>query len=38
MLLNGGELDGARILAPKTIRLMATNHLPGDKDLTELSR
>jgi CubicO group peptidase (beta-lactamase class C family) len=38
MLLNGGELDGARILAPKTLRLMATNHLPGDKDLTELSR
>lgn len=38
MLLNGGELDGARILAPKTIQLMATNHLPGDKDLTELSR
>jgi CubicO group peptidase (beta-lactamase class C family) len=38
MLLNGGELDGARILAPKTIRLMATNHLPGGKDLTELSR
>ncbi|THD77560.1 MAG: class A beta-lactamase-related serine hydrolase [Phenylobacterium sp.] len=38
MLVNGGELDGARILAPKTIRLMASNHLPGDKDLTELSR
>jgi CubicO group peptidase (beta-lactamase class C family) len=38
MLVNGGELDGARILAPKTVRLMATNHLPGDKDLTELSR
>jgi CubicO group peptidase (beta-lactamase class C family) len=27
MLLNGGELDGARILAPSTIRLMAANHL-----------
>jgi CubicO group peptidase (beta-lactamase class C family) len=38
MLVNGGELDGARILAPKTVRLMASNHLPGDKDLTELSR
>ncbi len=38
MLVNGGELDGARILAPKTIRLMASNHLPGGKDLTELSR
>jgi len=38
MLLNEGELDGARILAPKTIRLMATNHLPGGQDLTQLSR
>jgi CubicO group peptidase (beta-lactamase class C family) len=38
MLLNGGELDGARILAPKTVRLMASNHLPGGKDLTEMSR
>jgi CubicO group peptidase (beta-lactamase class C family) len=38
MLLAGGELDGARILAPKTIRLMASNHLPGGKDLTALSR
>ncbi|MDO9224104.1 MAG: serine hydrolase domain-containing protein [Caulobacter sp.] len=27
MLANGGELDGARILAPSTIRLMASNHL-----------
>jgi len=38
MLLNGGELDGARILAPKTVQLMTANHLPGNKDLTELSR
>ena len=38
MLVNEGELDGARILAPKTVRLMASNHLPGGKDLTELSR
>jgi CubicO group peptidase (beta-lactamase class C family) len=27
MLLNGGELDGARILAPATVQLMTTNHL-----------
>ncbi len=27
MLLNGGELDGVRILSPKTIQLMTTNHL-----------
>src|SRR5512140_146123 len=38
MLANGGELDGARILAPMTVRLMASNHLPGGADLTELSR
>jgi CubicO group peptidase (beta-lactamase class C family) len=38
MLLNRGELDGARILAPKTVDLMASNHLPGGGDLTELSR
>jgi CubicO group peptidase (beta-lactamase class C family) len=29
MLLNGGELDGARILAPGTVKLMASNHLSG---------
>lgn len=27
MLLNGGELDGARILAPSTVALMTTNHV-----------
>jgi CubicO group peptidase (beta-lactamase class C family) len=29
MLLNGGELDGVRILKPETVQLMATNHLPN---------
>ena len=38
MLLNGGELDGARLLGPKTIQLMASNHLPGGKDLTQMSK
>ncbi len=38
MLVNGGELDGVRILSPMTIRLMASNHLPGGRDLTEMSR
>jgi hypothetical protein len=28
MLLNGGELDGARILSPATVRRMTTNALP----------
>ena len=27
MLLNRGELDGVRILAPATVQLMTTNHL-----------
>jgi len=27
MLLNGGELDGVRILAPATVKLMSSNHL-----------
>lgn len=27
MLLNGGELDGVRILAPQTVKLMISNHL-----------
>lgn len=28
MLLNGGELDGTRLLGPKTVELMTQNHLP----------
>ena len=27
MLLNGGELEGVRILSPKTVRLMTSDHL-----------
>jgi CubicO group peptidase (beta-lactamase class C family) len=27
MMLNGGELDGARILSPKTVELMTSNHV-----------
>jgi CubicO group peptidase (beta-lactamase class C family) len=38
MLLNGGDLDGARILAPRTLKLMRANHLPGGGDLTRHSR
>jgi CubicO group peptidase (beta-lactamase class C family) len=30
MLLNGGELEGVRILAPATVRLLASNHLADD--------
>lgn len=28
MLVNGGELDGVRILKPETVRLMASDHMP----------
>ena len=27
MLLNGGELDGVRLLSPKTVEMMTTNHV-----------
>jgi CubicO group peptidase (beta-lactamase class C family) len=37
MLRRGGELDGARILGPRTIEMMHMNHLPGGKDLTQLA-
>ncbi len=30
MLLNGGELDGVRILSPKTVQLMTSDHLGAD--------
>jgi CubicO group peptidase (beta-lactamase class C family) len=30
MLRRGGVLDGARLLGPRTVALMAANHLPGD--------
>jgi CubicO group peptidase (beta-lactamase class C family) len=38
MLLQGGELDGVRLLSPKTLKLMTANHLPGGVDLPALSR
>jgi CubicO group peptidase (beta-lactamase class C family) len=38
MLLNRGELDGVRILAPRTVDLMTANHLPGNATLTEFGR
>jgi CubicO group peptidase (beta-lactamase class C family) len=37
MLLRGGELDGVRLLGPRTLRFMTRNHLPGGRDLGELS-
>ena len=33
MMLNGGELDGVRLLGPKTVELMIIDHLPAGVDL-----
>lgn len=38
MMRRGGELDGARLLSRKTIELMTRNHLPDDRDLTEMAQ
>jgi CubicO group peptidase (beta-lactamase class C family) len=37
-LINGGEIDGVRLLGPKTLKLMTSNHLPNGLDLPGLSR
>lgn len=36
MLRRGGELDGHRIIGPRTLAFMRRNHLPGGKDLASL--
>ena len=38
MLLNGGELEGERILGRKTLDLMTMNHLPDGGDLASWSK
>jgi CubicO group peptidase (beta-lactamase class C family) len=37
MLRRGGELDGVRILGPRTIKYMTMNHLPGGRDIASLT-
>jgi len=37
-LLNGGEINGVRLIGPNTLALMTSNHLPGGRDLPALSR
>jgi CubicO group peptidase (beta-lactamase class C family) len=37
MLLNKGELEGVRLLSPKTVALMTANHLPDGKEIADLS-
>ena len=38
MLRGRGELEGTRVLAPRTVDYMASNHLPGNAALTEFGR
>jgi len=33
-----GELDGVRLLSPRTVRYMGRNHLPGNQDLAQFGR
>jgi CubicO group peptidase (beta-lactamase class C family) len=37
MLLRRGELDGVRILGPRTVAYMTRNHLPGGADMAHFS-
>lgn len=36
-LRRGGALDGHRLIGPKTLALMRCNHLPGGRDLADMS-
>jgi CubicO group peptidase (beta-lactamase class C family) len=35
MLLNGGSLDGQRIIGSRTLRFMTQNHIPGGADMAQ---
>jgi CubicO group peptidase (beta-lactamase class C family) len=37
-LLNGGTLDGVRVLGERTVNYMTRNHLPGGADLVRFGR
>jgi len=37
MLLNGGELDGVRLLSPKTVKLFSTNLLPRGSNVEDMA-
>lgn len=38
LLLGGGELEGVRLIGPKTLELVTSNHLPGGADMATLAR
>jgi CubicO group peptidase (beta-lactamase class C family) len=37
MMLHGGTLDGVQILSPKTVALFSLNHLPGNRELADMT-
>jgi CubicO group peptidase (beta-lactamase class C family) len=37
MMLNGGMLDGVRILSPKTVALFSLNYLPGGREVADMA-
>jgi CubicO group peptidase (beta-lactamase class C family) len=37
MMLNGGTLDGAQILSPKTVALFSLNYLPGNREIADMT-
>lgn len=38
MLLNGGELEGERVLGRKTVEYMRLNHLPDNRDMAAMGQ
>ncbi len=38
LLVGGGQVDGVRLLSPRTLRFMTTNHLPGGQSLNEMGQ
>ena len=38
MLLNGGKLDGAQLLSPKTVAFMRRNQLPDNRDMAAMGQ
>jgi CubicO group peptidase (beta-lactamase class C family) len=37
MLLNGGTLNGARVIGPRTLDFMTRNHLPDGADMSQIA-
>lgn len=38
MMANGGEIEGVRLLSPRTVDLMTMNQLPGNADISQYGR